>query len=60
MQLNYSVWITVTGSIPDVLYVKQAARPNDLTLMLSAVGTNLPFKDEARTALFKDPVRTAQ
>ena len=36
-----------------VKFIARQARPNDLYKNLK------PFKDEAQTALFKDPVRTA-
>ena len=35
-------------------------RPTQLTQGQPVGGTTQPFEDEAQTALFKDPVRTAQ
>ena len=52
------------SNVPDIWHIMWGSADfMKLVMLLSEVGwlrVDLPFKYEARTALFKDPVRTAQ
>jgi hypothetical protein len=56
---KYAV-ITTNVSIVDIRHAKpEEAWLRSLTHLRQVMTQDYPFKDEAQTALFKDPVRTA-